>query len=135
MAVFSVTTAITQAPIGFLVDSLRRELDSDRGIALEGARLHADRSLPELRGAGGAAIRRWSRQRRLPSADYVILNAGVAHRRMGRAFSIHTFAGYSGDAVAPVTMLFLLTMVDWADRNRDLRTARSRGGGDDGGKR
>jgi MFS family permease len=38
-------------------------------------------------------------------ADYAILSARIAPARVGRAFSIHTFSGFLGTAVAPVTML------------------------------
>ena len=34
-------------------------------------------------------------------ANYAILSAHMDEARMGRAFSIHTFAGYLGGAVAP----------------------------------
>ena len=46
-------------------------------------------------------------------ADYAILSASVSPEKMGRAFSLHTTAGYMGDALAPVTMVFLLTVTDW----------------------
>ena len=42
-------------------------------------------------------------------ADYAILSARVVPARIGRAFSIHTFAGMLGSAVAPATMLVLAT--------------------------
>src|SRR2546423_3531213 len=38
-------------------------------------------------------------------ADYALLSAKIAPARLGRAFSIHTFAGFLGNAVAPVTMI------------------------------
>ncbi|HZK89202.1 MAG TPA: MFS transporter [Stellaceae bacterium] len=38
-------------------------------------------------------------------ADYAILSAQVAAPRVGRAFSIHTFSGFLGNAIAPVTIL------------------------------
>jgi hypothetical protein len=38
-------------------------------------------------------------------ADYAILSARIVPARVGRAFSIHTFSGFLGTAVAPVTML------------------------------
>ena len=41
-------------------------------------------------------------------ADYAILSANIAPARLGRAFSVHTFAGFIGNAVAPVTMLALV---------------------------
>ena len=40
-------------------------------------------------------------------ADYAILSAHMDKSRMGRAFSIHTFAGYLGGAVAPATVAAL----------------------------
>ena len=44
-------------------------------------------------------------------ADYAILSARIAPARIGRAFSIHTFAGMFGGAIAPATMLILTTTV------------------------
>ena len=38
-------------------------------------------------------------------SDYAILSAIVPASRVGKAFSIHTFAGFLGNAVAPVTLL------------------------------
>ena len=42
-------------------------------------------------------------------ANYAILAARIAPARIGRAFSVHTFAGMLGSAVAPATMLVLAT--------------------------
>jgi MFS family permease len=42
-------------------------------------------------------------------ADYAILSARIASSRIGRAFSVHTFAGMLGGAVAPAIMLVLAT--------------------------
>ena len=44
-------------------------------------------------------------------ADYTILSARIAPARIGRAFSVHTFAGMFGGAIAPATMLVLATTV------------------------
>jgi len=44
-------------------------------------------------------------------ADYAIMSARVASSRIGRAFSVHTFAGMLGGAVAPAVMLVLATTV------------------------
>jgi FSR family fosmidomycin resistance protein-like MFS transporter len=40
-------------------------------------------------------------------ADYSILGSVIDPPRLGRAFSIHTFAGYLGSALAPMTMLLM----------------------------
>src|SRR5262249_57007608 len=44
-------------------------------------------------------------------ADYAILSAHMDSARMGRAFSIHTFAGFLGGAVAPAIMAGLVMWV------------------------
>jgi MFS family permease len=44
-------------------------------------------------------------------ADYAILSARVKPSRIGRAFSVHTFAGMLGNALAPLTMLALVPRV------------------------
>jgi MFS family permease len=44
-------------------------------------------------------------------ADYAILSARVAPARIGRAFSVHTFAGMFGGAIAPATMLVLTSIL------------------------
>ena len=38
-------------------------------------------------------------------ADYSLLSRGIPPKRMGRAFSIHTFAGFLGSALAPPIMI------------------------------
>ena len=43
--------------------------------------------------------------------DYAILSAHMDEARMGRAFSIHTFAGFLGGAVAPAIMAALVASV------------------------
>ena len=46
-------------------------------------------------------------------ADYAILSSAVDQRRMGRAFSIHTFGGHAGFALAPPMIVFLTAAFDW----------------------
>ncbi len=113
IAAFSLTTGLTQVPVGFLVDRY-----GARGILIGGLMLEslaiglvglfpfygALLALMVLAGLANAVYH---------PADYAILTASVHRARMGRAFSIHTFAGYLGAAVAPVTMIFLMTLTDW----------------------
>ncbi|HEX3537495.1 MAG TPA: MFS transporter [Stellaceae bacterium] len=44
-------------------------------------------------------------------ADYAMLSARIASKRLGRAFSVHTFSGFLGTAVAPLAMLALAATV------------------------
>ncbi|MFQ6023217.1 MAG: MFS transporter [Acidiferrobacterales bacterium] len=113
IAAFSVTTGLTQAPVGFLVDRFGARSILIAGLMLESLAIGliglfpfygALVALMVLAGLGNAVYH---------PANYAILNASVHKARMGRAFSIHTFAGYLGTAVAPVTMIFLITLTDW----------------------
>ena len=46
-------------------------------------------------------------------ADYAVLAARIDERRIGRAYSLHTFLGFFGTAVAPATMGALAAWSDW----------------------
>jgi MFS family permease len=46
-------------------------------------------------------------------ADYALLSEHVVPERIGRAFSIHTFCGMLGSAVAPASLLYLQSLVGW----------------------
>jgi MFS family permease len=46
-------------------------------------------------------------------ADYSILSASVDDKYMGRAFSLHSFTGNVGNAIAPVVLITLSTLYNW----------------------
>lgn len=46
-------------------------------------------------------------------ADYSILSGSMNERYMGRSFSIHTFAGHLGNAVAPAVLLTIAVYWSW----------------------
>jgi MFS transporter, FSR family, fosmidomycin resistance protein len=108
LTLFNVVSGLTQAPMGFLVDRIgaRRVL---MGGLLVGACAFASLGL--------VMTYSWLLVTALVAglancvyhpADYSILNARMSEGRMGRAFSIHTFAGYLGGAITPAVMLFLV---------------------------
>lgn len=113
LAVLNGTTALFQAPIGFLVDRF-----GPLAILVAGQTLFAGAtaaiglfaSYPALlvccafAGLGNAVYH---------PADYAILGSRVSTARMGRAFSIHTFGGYLGFAAAPVTVVGLGEWLGW----------------------
>ena len=112
-SVFSIVTACTQAPVGFAVDRFGARRLLAAGLLLEGAAF-ALLGLAPFYGALVAlmAVAGLANAVYHP-ADYSLLNASVNPRRMGRAFSFHTSAGMLGNAVAPVTVVFLMTFMDW----------------------
>ncbi len=107
LTVFNIVTFLTQTPMGFLVDRLGGRAVLIAGLVLGGCSFI-------LFGLTGtytwllitSAMAGLANSVYHP-ADYAILSATVGEKRVGRAFSIHTFAGYLGGAIAPFTMLFL----------------------------
>jgi MFS family permease len=108
LTVFGLVSGLTQAPIGYLADHIgaRKVLLIGLcvgGCALIGLGLHL--SYPAL--IVSAAVLGLANSVYHP-ADYAILSAHMDNARMGRAFSVHTFAGFLGGAVAPSVMLALV---------------------------
>src|SRR5882757_5498358 len=111
LTLFAVTSALTQAPIGYLADYVgaRKILLiglTVGGCALIGLGLHLSYSslivCAILLGLANSVYH---------PADYAILSAHMDEARMGRAFSIHTFAGFLGGAVAPAIMAALVATI------------------------
>jgi MFS family permease len=114
LTVFAVVSALTQAPIGYLVDHLGARKILLIGMWLGGASLillglHLNYTMlvacAVLLGLANSVYH---------PADYAILAAHMDEARMGRAFSIHTFAGYLGTAVTPAIVAALSTSVGGA---------------------
>jgi len=110
---FSLLSGFTQAPMGFLVDRYGARRILIAGVAVEGLAFGLIGFLPgfgmliALLGIAGIANSVYH------PADYAILNEVVDDDKMGRAFSIHTFAGYVGEAVAPVSIIAIAALFDW----------------------
>ncbi|QOZ22775.1 MFS transporter [Bradyrhizobium sp. CCBAU 51753] len=111
LTVFAVTSGLTQAPIGYLADHIgaRKILLiglTVGGCALIGLGLHLSYTslivCAVLLGLANSVYH---------PADYAILSAHMDEARMGRAFSIHTFAGFLGGAVAPAIMAALVASI------------------------
>jgi MFS transporter, FSR family, fosmidomycin resistance protein len=109
LTVASITAVAAQLPVGFLVD--RSRLMLVLGLALSAAAFISLGSWPTYTtllsamgfvGLSGSVFH---------PADYAILSTQIAPVRLGRAFSIHTFAGFLGTAVAPVAMLAVAASV------------------------
>jgi MFS family permease len=111
LTVFAVVSGLTQAPMGYLADHIgaRKVLLiglTVGGLALIMLGLHL--SYPWLI---ASAILLGLANSVYHPADYAILSAHMDEARMGRAFSIHTFAGFLGGAVAPAIVAALVTTV------------------------
>ncbi|MET0905662.1 MAG: MFS transporter [Bradyrhizobiaceae bacterium] len=114
LTTFAVVSGLTQAPIGFLVDRVGARIILILGVMLGGCALVTlglFLSYPALiicAGLLGLANSVYH------PADYAILAAHMDEAKMGRAFSLHTFAGFVGGAVAPPMMVALLASIGGA---------------------
>jgi MFS family permease len=101
LTIFAVVSGLTQAPIGYLADHFGARKVLLSGLTLGGfslIMLGLHLSYPWL--IASAVLLGIANSVYHP-ADYAILSAHMNEARMGRAFSIHTFAGFLGGAVAP----------------------------------
>ena len=104
LTVFGLVSGLTQAPIGYLADHIGARKVLLIGLCVGGlALILLGMNLSYTSLILCAALLGLANSVYHP-CDYAILSAHMDVRRMGRAFSIHTFAGFLGGAVAPATI-------------------------------
>jgi MFS family permease len=102
LTAFAVVSGLTQAPIGYLADHIGARKILLMGLTLGGIALIMLGLHLSYGWLIASAVLLGLANSAYHPADYAILSAHMDEARMGRAFSIHTFAGYLGGAVAPV---------------------------------
>jgi MFS family permease len=108
LTVFAVISGLTQAPMGYLADHIGARKVLLMGLALGGGALIMLGLHLSYGWLIASAILLGVANSVYHPADYAILAAHMDEARMGRAFSIHTFAGFLGGAVAPAIMAGLV---------------------------
>ena len=111
LTVFAVVSGLTQAPIGYLADHIGARKILLMGLTLGGFSLIMLGLHLSYSWLIASAILLGLANSVYHPADYAILSAHMDEARMGRAFSIHTFAGYFGGAVAPAIVAALLATI------------------------
>lgn len=112
-AVFNIVTAVFQTPAGFLVDRLGARVLLILGLVI-GATCFVSAGLIDsfwvmiamfaIAGMGNTVYH---------PANYALLSQHVPSDRIGQAFSLHTFAGMLGSAVAPASLLMMQSYWGW----------------------
>jgi MFS transporter, FSR family, fosmidomycin resistance protein len=115
VTVFFIASGVFQTVAGFIVDRFgaRPALFVGLGL-LSGATIlygvfpnfPALLALSAVAGLGNAVFH---------PADFSILSASIDERRMGRAFSVHSFGGFIGYGVAPLGMVLLAENYGWRE--------------------
>ena len=105
LAVFNIVSALVQAPLGYAVDHY-----GARKVLKAGLLLGSLSFLLLAVSPGYAVLLVTMAMAGLANgvyhpADYALLANGIEQGRLGRSFSIHTFAGFLGSAVTPAVFL------------------------------
>jgi MFS family permease len=113
LAAFNVVSAALQTPAGFLVDRLGARILLVAGLLIGAAAFMTVGmthsfwlmvAMFALAGVGNTVYH---------PADYALLSHHVPAKRIGQAFSVHTFAGMLGSAVAPGSLLLMQSLWGW----------------------
>lgn len=105
LTVFNVVSGLVQAPMGYAVDRFGARRVLIAGLVLGGLSYVSIGLFPYYPWILVAAALIGVANAVYHPADYAILGSVIEPGRLGRAFSIHTFAGFIGGAVAPILML------------------------------
>ncbi|MET0509872.1 MAG: MFS transporter [Burkholderiaceae bacterium] len=114
LGLFNVVSACVQAPLGFAVDRYGARNVLLAGLALGSASFVALAVAPTYAVLLVAMAVAGVANGVYHPADYALLSRGIKPGRMGRAFSIHTFAGYLGSAIAPATLMTIAGVTNLA---------------------
>lgn len=110
LTVSAVVSGLTQAPTGYLVDHFGARKILLGGLTLGGFALILLGLHLSYASLIACAVLLGLANSVYHPADYAILAEHMDEARMGRAFSVHTFAGYLGGAVAPAIVAALVTV-------------------------
>jgi MFS transporter, FSR family, fosmidomycin resistance protein len=116
LTTFNVVSGLTQAPMGFLVDRAGARRVLIAGLLLGGLAFLSIGLVSSYAWLIVAAALAGLANCVYHPADYAILSNTISEGRMGRAFSIHTFAGFVGGAITPPLLLGLAAVagLDWS---------------------
>lgn len=113
LAAFNVVTVILQVPVGMLVDAWSARGVLLLGLLVGGCAVAGAALSPAFMGLVGAFAVLGLANTAYHPAAYRILAHRIAPRRLGYAFSVHTFAGFLGAACAPVSLIVLEQHFGW----------------------
>ena len=112
-AAFNIVTAVFQTPAGFLVDRLGARALLILGLVIGATSfvtagfVNSFWVMIAMFGVAGMGNTVYH------PADYTLLSQHVPADRIGQAFSLHTFAGMLGSAVAPASLLMMQSSWGW----------------------
>lgn len=113
ITVLNIVTALLQAPAGFLVDRVGARSLLIAALIVESIAFCLVGLIPTYAMLLAMMVVAGFANAIYHPADYAILNASVGEKHMGRAFSVHTAAGFFGGFLAPATAIPLAAVFGW----------------------
>jgi MFS transporter, FSR family, fosmidomycin resistance protein len=113
IALFNVVSAAFQTPAGFLIDWVGARLILIAGMILGATAVLIMGLVPSFWVLVAMMALNGLANTVYHPADYAILSYVISSRRIGHAFSVHTFSGMLGTAVAPASLLLLHSVLGW----------------------
>jgi len=113
LTLLATTTGCGQVVAGFLVDRFGARVLLVTGLAIMGIGMGAIGFMHSYWAMAACIVLSGLGNCVFHPCDYVILNASIHPSRLGQAFSIHTFGGNVGSAIAPPVMIFLASLLGW----------------------
>jgi MFS transporter, FSR family, fosmidomycin resistance protein len=105
VTLFNIVSGLVQTPMGYAVDRFGARRVLIAGLVLGSGAYVSIGLFPVYPWILCAMVMVGVANAVFHPADYAILGAVIDASRLGKAFSIHTFAGFIGSAIAPIVML------------------------------
>ena len=113
LTAFNMVSTVMQTPVGFFVDRTGARINLIGGLLLGSAAV----AVAGLVDSFWVFIAMYAVMGLANTvyhpADYTLLSEHVSPKRITQVLSYHTCAGMAGSAIAPVTLLFMQTLVGW----------------------
>jgi FSR family fosmidomycin resistance protein-like MFS transporter len=113
MSIRNFVSGSMQIPAGMLVDRVGAKPVLIGGMALMAGSITLTAVVPNYWSLMVIGVAMACGSSVFHPTDYAILNSSVRPNYVGRAFSIHTFAGHLGTATAPAVVVALAGIWDW----------------------
>lgn len=113
VTLYSLSNGIFQVSSGYLVDRYGAKPILVAGLLLNGFTFALYGLAPAYAVLLCLALVAGIGQSVFHPADYAVLSSAFARERAGKPYSIHTFSGFAGSAVAPITVAALYQAFGW----------------------
>lgn len=113
ITVTTITSAVCQMPVGYLVDRYGPKPLLVAGLLTMSAAYLLSAVAPSYEVLLVLGVAAGAGQSVFHPADYAILSALFSREKAGKPYSIHTFTGFAGSAVAPLALAGINHVFNW----------------------